>query len=233
MAAFNRPYFEKELVGSIVLTRYNNRTYRICGVERNKTPMEEFDKRGGEKTNFVEYYSQNYNLTIRDRKQPLLIAVSSNFEKKQKTKKLLLIPELCYITGLTPSMQTNFNLKRLLIERTQLSPRDRVARYHQFLEVLNQNAKVQEELEKWQVGYGNELLKIQGTLLAPEKVIAQEEISFNQASADFTRELRGKAMYKSCTLTNWHLVVTERDQKVAEGFLFHAQELARNYGKCY
>lgn len=146
----------------------------------------------------------------------------------------MLIPELCYITGLTPSMQNNFQLKRLLIERTQLTPQERVTRYNAFLAKMNSNENVLTELEKWQIGYGTDLLKIEGTLLASEKVVVQggtEEVTFPQATADFTKEIRRKHMYRSCTLKNWHIVHLDGDTPVVHGFLRHAQDLANEFGK--
>lgn len=46
----------KELVGSIVITRYNNRTYRIDDIEWNKSPKDTFTLMDGTKTTFLEYY---------------------------------------------------------------------------------------------------------------------------------------------------------------------------------
>lgn len=46
----------KELVGNIVITRYNNRTYRIDGIEWDKSPSDTFSLMDGTTTTFVEYY---------------------------------------------------------------------------------------------------------------------------------------------------------------------------------
>lgn len=46
----------KELIGSIVITRYNNRTYRIDAIEWDKSPKDTFTLMDGTKTTFVEYY---------------------------------------------------------------------------------------------------------------------------------------------------------------------------------
>lgn len=46
----------KELVGSIVITRYNNRTYRIDAIEWNKSPKDTFTLMDGTVTTFVDYY---------------------------------------------------------------------------------------------------------------------------------------------------------------------------------
>lgn len=46
----------KALIGSIVITRYNNRTYRIDAIEWKKSPKDTFTLMDGTKTTFVEYY---------------------------------------------------------------------------------------------------------------------------------------------------------------------------------
>ena len=46
----------KQLVGSVVITRYNNRTYRINDIDWNKTPRDSFTLFSGEEITFVDYY---------------------------------------------------------------------------------------------------------------------------------------------------------------------------------
>lgn len=46
----------KELVGSIVITRYNNRTYRIDAIDWDNSPKDSFTLMDGTKSTFVEYY---------------------------------------------------------------------------------------------------------------------------------------------------------------------------------
>ena len=70
-----RSLVEKALLGAIIITRYNNRTYRIDEIAWDKHPDDEFEGRNGEKTSYVKYYSERYNKTIRDPKQPLLVSM--------------------------------------------------------------------------------------------------------------------------------------------------------------
>ena len=70
-----RSLVEKALLGAIIITRYNNKTYRIDEIAWDKHPDSEFDMRNGEKMTYMKYYSQRYNKTIQDVKQPLLISM--------------------------------------------------------------------------------------------------------------------------------------------------------------
>jgi aubergine-like protein len=68
-----------EVIGTTVLTRYNNRTYKIDDIDWNTTPDFKF-KKNGEAMSLIDYYKKHYNITIKDLKQPLLI-----HRYKQKT----------------------------------------------------------------------------------------------------------------------------------------------------
>uniref|UniRef100_A0A3P8QN72 Piwi-like protein 2 n=1 Tax=Astatotilapia calliptera TaxID=8154 RepID=A0A3P8QN72_ASTCA len=100
----------KELVGSIVITRYNNRTYRIDAIEWNKSPKDTFTLMDGTVTTFVDYYSKNYGITIKEMDQPLLLHRPKERSRqggKVKTY-ILLVPELSFMTGIPEKMRKDF-----------------------------------------------------------------------------------------------------------------------------
>lgn len=61
-----------EIIGTSVLTRYNNRTYKVDDVDWENTPKFSF-KKGDREMTLVDYYKQHYDITIKDENQPLLI----------------------------------------------------------------------------------------------------------------------------------------------------------------
>lgn len=83
------------LSGCTVVTRYNQKTYRVERVDFGSSPSTTFDKQGTQ-ISYAEYYKTRYNEGITDPNQPLLI------NKDRKTGiEVALIPELCQLTGLT------------------------------------------------------------------------------------------------------------------------------------
>ena len=46
----------KQLIGAIVLTRYNNKTYRVEDIAWDQNPKTTFPTSDGAQTTFVEYY---------------------------------------------------------------------------------------------------------------------------------------------------------------------------------
>uniref|UniRef100_A0A8C6EZP2 Piwi like RNA-mediated silencing 3 n=1 Tax=Marmota marmota marmota TaxID=9994 RepID=A0A8C6EZP2_MARMA len=92
---------KEELVGSIVFTRYNNRTYRVDAIDWNQTPRDTFPKSDGGQITYVQYYKQKYNEYITDFKQPLLVS-QGRWKKGRRLmprSPIRLVPQLCYLTG--------------------------------------------------------------------------------------------------------------------------------------
>lgn len=63
---------QEALVGQTILTRYNNRTYRIDEILFDKNPQSTFECQGMT-MQFIEYYKKQYNIDIKDKGQPLLV----------------------------------------------------------------------------------------------------------------------------------------------------------------
>lgn len=101
-----------QLVKQIVLTRHNNKTYRIDDVDFTKTPMSTFTRTSEKKEEnltFLAYYEKFHQLKITDRNQPLLVVKqrkhSNNKDKKEEEEIIYLVPELCTMTGITDNMR--------------------------------------------------------------------------------------------------------------------------------
>lgn len=101
------------LIGSCVLTKYNNRTYVIDDIAWDMTPEDTFPTRDGRVISFVEYYKLQYNIKIQDVSQPMLVhrrtvKVSGQTEKQERM--VCLVPELSCLTNLTDSMRSDFKV---------------------------------------------------------------------------------------------------------------------------
>ncbi|XP_037929227.1 protein aubergine-like [Teleopsis dalmanni] len=97
--------FKAEVIGMVVITDYNNKTYRVSDIDFGMSPKSTF-KRKEKDVTFVDYYKRRYNLTIRDFNQPLLI--SKPTEKNTRGGQddlIILVPELTGATGLNYTMR--------------------------------------------------------------------------------------------------------------------------------
>lgn len=59
-----RQEFQSKIIGSIVLTGYNNKTYRIDDVDFNATPASTFPKKDGTQISYMDYYREKYKIKI-------------------------------------------------------------------------------------------------------------------------------------------------------------------------
>lgn len=67
----------KEMIGTTVLTGYNNKTYRVDDVDWSTNPTATFETKTG-KVSFIDYYLKSYQIKIKDLKQPMLISKASS-----------------------------------------------------------------------------------------------------------------------------------------------------------
>lgn len=69
LSSQNRDNFQKiarkEIPGSIVITSYNNQTYKIDDIDFGKSPLSTFCREGNEITYF-DYYREQYDIIIED-----------------------------------------------------------------------------------------------------------------------------------------------------------------------
>lgn len=98
----------------------NKKTYRVEKIDFERNPESKFELKDGSEVSFAEYYQRQYNITIRDYNQPLLIS------KNEKTgTEICLIPEICEMTGLTDQHRANFNLMKEMATVLHKSPFER------------------------------------------------------------------------------------------------------------
>lgn len=103
---------QKALIGAVILTRYNQKTYRIDDIDFDNSPSTTFDTKDGKTYSYAEYYKNQYGITLKDMKQPLLISRKevrvSATEKKELV--IALMPEISYMTGLTDDHRKDFKV---------------------------------------------------------------------------------------------------------------------------
>lgn len=84
----------------MVITGYNNNTYRIEDVDFDANPSSTFTKKTGETISYQDYYQDKYHIRINDPTQPMLVTRNKPTERNASQGDLVyLIPELCRATG--------------------------------------------------------------------------------------------------------------------------------------
>jgi len=211
---------KKKLLGEIVLTRYNNKTYRVDDIDWDKHPSDSFTKADGTTITFKEYYEQVHDKKVKDDQQPLLISRPKEKDRKRgMSGPILLLPEFCVITGLSDEIRQNFSVMKDLAQHTRISPATRAQNLEQFMTDLHSNPEASKELAQWDMEFDRNLLKMTGRCLGAEKMFQKDaEFSYKIQEADWSKETRGKQLISTVNLDNWVLMFSQRDQNVAQDF---------------
>ncbi|KAM5229655.1 piwi-like protein 2 [Hipposideros larvatus] len=163
----------KVLIGNIVITRYNNRTYRIDDVDWNKTPKDSFTMSDGKEITFLEYYSKNYGITVKEEDQPLLIHRPSERQNNQGMLlkgEILLLPELSFMTGIPEKMKKDFRAMKDLTQQINLSPKQHHSSLEFLLQKIAKNEIANNELTRWGLSLQKDVHKIEGRILPMERI---------------------------------------------------------------
>jgi aubergine len=227
-----RAKFEKDVVGTVVLTDYNNKTYSIAGVNWEMNPASRFTTRQGE-ISFSDYYRTRYNLPIRDQRQPLLIArLSARDIRGGREQQALLVPELCRTTGLTDGMRQNFQMMKALGEYTRMEPTRRVQRLLDFSRRFHSTPECMEALSKFNVSLETPLLQVSGRFLPPENILFGNDRSatYEAAKADWTPAIRNNSQYSNVSLKKWIVIYPKKIAKEVNDFLKLLVEVANGLG---
>lgn len=90
---------QKQIENQHVVTRYNEKAYRICRVDFTKTPADSFCINDRQIT-YADYLHDRYKEDLLDLTQPLLLV-----QDRRNNQELYLVPEVCRMTGISDKMQ--------------------------------------------------------------------------------------------------------------------------------
>jgi aubergine-like protein len=127
---------QRQFKDTIVMTSYNRKTYHIKDIDFKASPLDTFETKKG-KVSYADYYRERYNKEVKDLKQPLIRCEPSKKDKHMgHTGDVVLVPELCQLTGLTDQMRENFTLMKELSKHLHMGPQDRVKEINRFMDRL-------------------------------------------------------------------------------------------------
>ena len=210
---------KNELKGCVVMTSYNSRTYRITDIDFDSSPDSEFERGVNEKISYFNYYKEKYNVTIKDKNQPMLI------HKHPKTnQKIVLIPELCNLTGLSDAMRNNFRLMKELSKVSNMPCTERIKQTQRLFDIMSDNSQCQTEMDLWNVVIHKQPIEVTGKrlnvgkLIMGEKFKGPERIILDANSDDLDRQIQTK-MYSQPKIGKCAIFCSKQDQKSYSKFI--------------
>lgn len=227
---------EQQLIGTTVMTQYNNRAYRIDAIDMDTKPTSTFrlTNRDNREISYVDYMLQQWDVRVSDINQPMLVHKPKprrNDPPGEEPPLVYLIPELCCTTGLTDDMRSNFTIMKAIGEHTRLPPDIRESKLQEFLQQLATDQRATSLLNGWNLSVKPQLDVVDARRLNPENVMFGNQRSFSVPdNADWTRPATTGPVFKSVDVKSWVLMVTERDANIAEDFLKTIEGVSRQLG---
>ncbi|XP_059470677.1 piwi-like protein Siwi [Neocloeon triangulifer] len=220
------------LLGATVMTVYNNKTYRVDDIEDQITPQSTFEKNGTQ-VSFIEYYKQIYNCEIQDPYQYMLVS-KSNIRKLRsgESELILLVPELCIMTGLSDDMRKNFRLMSALSAETKCSPSQQSDKLLRFANRLRSKPEIVAELDNWGMSLTPSLVQFKGTELPCEEIIQGENSTAKPGPhADWTNAVKSNKVLRAGRFDHWVAIIPRcMGHGPAESFLTELLNIGRKMG---
>lgn len=226
----------KEIVGHVVMTRYNNQTYRVDDIVWEENPRSCFEDRRGNKISYIQYYRDQYSIVIKDCSQPLLLhrMKPKRGQPQQEERLIYLIPELCAMTGLSQSTYDDFMVRKDIVAHTRLDPRDRIKALKGFIANVRESEEAKKELKRWDLHIDDETLKVEARKLEPEHILMGGHVNLSRhlvgERADFSQATTVNQPITPVNLDNWLLIFSQRDQPRARDLTTCMMEGARKLG---
>ncbi|KAF5291921.1 hypothetical protein FQA39_LY14153 [Lamprigera yunnana] len=220
--------FQSRIIGSVVLTEYNNRTYHIDDVDFASTPASTFKKNDGTSITYAQYFRDRYNLRVTVMDQPMLVSRAKAREIRAGMAEIIyLVPELCRMTGLTERQRSNFQLMKALADYTRVGPSQRIQQLLKFSERLRSKPEVMNELRQYDLALANKLVEFSGRVLPYEKINCGGGDYIAGQDMDWTKSLRTSPMIYNTNLQSWALICHNRIRDKAQSFVQMLQKAAR------
>lgn len=219
--------------GQIIITDYNNTTYRVDRVDFDLNPRSTFRK-GDQDISYMDYYKTRYGITIRDPKQPLLVSKAKAKQVRGGSpEEFFLVPELCRLTGLTDQMRDNKYLMRDLAKYTRVDPAGRQERLRNFSARMKASPESQNSLKEFGLELGPQLVAVRGRVLKPEEILFSNNKAVKTTSerADWTGPTQTARLYSARDpLKHWFVLTPSRILKETEAFVDLLRKVSKGLG---
>ncbi len=194
---------QQALTGATVVTKYNQKTYKVDRVDFNLSPETCFDNQGTH-TRYRDYYKNRYNEAISNPNQPLLI------NKDRRTgNEVALIPELCQLTGLTDAMRADSRLMQDLAKIVHTDANAKIKEIKNLLEHFKTNEKCVEKQKLCRLKFNENQQELQsfkynaGRLqMGLDESGTPNSFDIEQCATELDRKIQGK-MFSQAPLKQW------------------------------
>ncbi|CAM9691716.1 unnamed protein product [Rangifer tarandus platyrhynchus] len=215
----------RELVGSSVLTKVYSLEFSFWEQAPFEVP------RSLNATDVRCSVQQRYGTVVTTLNQPLLITKGKWKKSRQDTshQPIMLVPELCHLTGLTDDMRKDYRMMRDLSAHTRMDPDRRQHKLLTFMDALRKNNTVQKELRDWNLELEAGFLSFSGRTLQDVR-IHQGRRMFDNHKADWSKNTREVPLLRAMSLDHWLIVYTKGNYGTALNLQQNLQKVTPKMG---
>uniref|UniRef100_A0A2C9L950 Uncharacterized protein n=1 Tax=Biomphalaria glabrata TaxID=6526 RepID=A0A2C9L950_BIOGL len=178
---------------------------------------------------------KQHNIVIKNPSQPLLLSkrkppkgMPPGF--KMDPEFLCLVPELCYMSGLTDDIRSQFTVMKDLAAHTRVTPAQRQFAMKKFVNNVNSNPDAKKELAIWGLELDSSTVSINGRLLPMEKIIMGNKEFMAGPQCDWSRDVCRNELVSAVSLMNWGVFYIRKDAPRVNDFIRCLQNEAKNMG---
>nr|CAB3264906.1 piwi-like protein 2 [Phallusia mammillata] len=152
-------------------------------------------------------------------------------EKNGDARIICLVPELCYLTGLSDNLRSDFKAMKEIKEVTCQPPNRRMRHIEEFLQRINNNQDAKDELLRWGLHLDMYASNTMARQFPPESIMVGGQQVFKCGpDADFTRDVTRSSVIRPVSINQWLLIFTRRDANKAEQFFRKMVDVSRKIG---
>ncbi|XP_022914528.2 piwi-like protein Ago3 [Onthophagus taurus] len=225
---------QSALLGAVVLTKYNNKTYIIDDIIWDATPSSTFETKTGKVMSYLEYYQVHHGITIVDRQQPLLLHVQkirTNTAEGVAERQIMLVPELCTLTGLTEEMRGNYRIMKDVAMYTRITPQQRMEAMRKYQKNVAESEQAQKILADWGLKLKSANIDLNARILNNEVIVfGNNQQRPCDSKADFTRDAMRNPVVSPVHLRSWAVVFIDKDNRLANEYVQSTVALSNTLG---
>jgi len=231
---------QKQIVGQIVLTRYNNNTYRIDDIDFDQNPKSTFPVRSGGTMSYAAYYKDHYNIDIKDMEQPLLLHRPKPRKRgpndpppseEELNKVIMLVPELAFLTGMSDAMRADFKVMKDVAVHTRITPDQRRDVLRKFIQRVKNCGEAKTELDGWGLALEDDIMSLPGRTLPIENIIFGRGYKGTAGpTAEWSRDATNKTVLKAQNISDWIVLFTKRDAQKGADFVDQMKKICPSIG---
>ena len=148
------------------------------------------------------------------------------------TGPIYLVPELCFMTGLSDEQRANFQLMKALGEHTRQDPKTRTKTLMKFHQRMASTPEIKQDLSAWNLELSSKMETIDARTLSPEDILGQgsTKAQYKSDNADWGSCFRKWNCFGSIAVSKWVVLHSQKDEAITKEFIASLTKLTPSLG---